>query len=69
MDFYLIVIGRGGYVAAIDPYFGARPLKRLIQHEVLNELSKEILAGNIPEGSTFRLDFFTEKGIVFRKDS
>lgn len=52
-----------------DPYFGARPLKRLIQHEVLNELSKEILAGNIPEGSTFRLDFFTEKGIVFRKDS
>ena len=52
-----------------DPYFGARPLKRLIQHEVLNELSKEILAGNIPEGSTFRLDFFQEKGIVFIKDS
>ncbi|WP_342226962.1 ATP-dependent Clp protease ATP-binding subunit [Candidatus Walczuchella endosymbiont of Icerya purchasi] len=52
-----------------DPYFGARPLKRIIQHEVLNELSKEILAGNIPEGSTFRLDFFQEKGIVFRKDS
>ncbi|AID37412.1 ATP-dependent chaperone ClpB [Candidatus Walczuchella monophlebidarum] len=52
-----------------DPYFGARPLKRLIQHEVLNELSKEILAGNIPEGSTLRLDFFPEKGIVFRKDS
>ncbi|YBU88606.1 MAG: ATP-dependent Clp protease ATP-binding subunit [Candidatus Walczuchella monophlebidarum] len=52
-----------------DPYFGARPLKRIIQHEVLNELSKEILAGNIPEGSTLRLDFFPEKGIIFRKDS
>ncbi|YBU88861.1 MAG: ATP-dependent Clp protease ATP-binding subunit [Candidatus Walczuchella monophlebidarum] len=52
-----------------DPYFGARPLKRIIQHEVLNELSKEILAGNIPEGSTLRLDFFQEKGIVFRKYS
>jgi ATP-dependent Clp protease ATP-binding subunit ClpB len=30
-----------------DPQFGARPLKRVMQREILNELSKEILAGNI----------------------
>jgi ATP-dependent Clp protease ATP-binding subunit ClpB len=29
-----------------DPAFGARPLKRVIQQEVLNKLSREILAGN-----------------------
>ena len=33
-----------------DPVFGARPLKRVIQQDVLNKLSKEILAGNINEG-------------------
>ena len=30
-----------------DPQFGARPLKRVIQHRIINELSKEILKGNI----------------------
>lgn len=34
-----------------DPQFGARPLKRVLQREVLNELSKEILAGNISKDS------------------
>ncbi|UII21410.1 ATP-dependent chaperone ClpB [Fulvivirga ligni] len=33
--------------AGFDPQFGARPLKRVIQREILNELSKEILAGKI----------------------
>lgn len=32
-----------------DPQFGARPLKRVLQREILNKLSKEILAGNISE--------------------
>jgi ATP-dependent Clp protease ATP-binding subunit ClpB len=36
-------LGRIGY----DPQFGARPLKRVLQRELLNRLSKEILAGNI----------------------
>ncbi len=30
-----------------DPQFGARPLKRVMQREILNELSKEIIAGKI----------------------
>ncbi len=35
-----------------DPEFGARPLKRVLQKRILNELSKEILAGKIGQGST-----------------
>lgn len=50
-----------------DPHFGARPLKRVIQHDVLNALSKEILKGNITDSSTVLLDYFKEQGIVFRK--
>ncbi len=49
-----------------DPVFGARPLKRVIQQEVLNKLSKEILAGNINDGDRITLDYFEETGLVFR---
>ncbi|MFT3917895.1 ATP-dependent chaperone ClpB [Cloacibacterium sp.] len=49
-----------------DPVFGARPLKRVLQHEVLNKLSKEILAGNVNEGDRITLDYFDESGLVFR---
>lgn len=35
-----------------DPQFGARPIKRMIQKEVLNALSKSILAGDIQIGTT-----------------
>ncbi|MEN8249844.1 MAG: ATP-dependent chaperone ClpB [Bacteroidota bacterium] len=40
------------YLAAVgfDPQFGARPLKRVMQREILNELSKEIIAGKIGVG-------------------
>ena len=41
-----------------DPQFGARPLKRVIQKRVLNELSKEILAGKIDKESKIKLDMF-----------
>jgi ATP-dependent Clp protease ATP-binding subunit ClpB len=44
-----------------DPQFGARPLKRVIQKRILNELSKEILAGNIDKDSKIRLDMFDHK--------
>ena len=48
-----------------DPQFGARPVKRVIQKEVLNELSKEILSGKITASSHILLDAFDDK-IVFR---
>ncbi|WP_297982582.1 ATP-dependent chaperone ClpB [uncultured Chryseobacterium sp.] len=50
-----------------DPAFGARPLKRVLQQEVLNKLSKEILAGNIEDNDRITLDYFDESGLVFRK--
>ncbi|SEG12838.1 ATP-dependent Clp protease ATP-binding subunit ClpB [Halpernia humi] len=49
-----------------DPSFGARPLKRVLQQEVLNKLSKEILAGKVNEGDRITLDYFEESGLVFR---
>lgn len=50
-------ISQRGY----DPQFGARPLKRVVQHDVLNELSKEILKGNIHDNSVVLIDYFPEK--------
>ncbi len=49
-----------------DASFGARPLKRVIQQEVLNKLSKEILAGTINDGDRITLDYFEESGLIFR---
>ena len=51
-----------------DPQFGARPVKRVIQRDVLNELSKEILAGKITTDSIILLDAFDGK-LVFRNQS
>ena len=48
-----------------DVSFGARPLKRVVQQEVLNRLSKEILAGKINDGDRITLDYFGENGLVF----
>ncbi len=48
-----------------DPQFGARPVKRVVQREVLNKLSKEILAGNISTDSIILLDEFND-ALVFR---
>lgn len=49
-----------------DPQFGARPIKRVIQKKVMNELSKEILAGTIDSEQPIVIDCF-ENEIVFRK--
>lgn len=49
-----------------DPVFGARPLKRVLQQEVLNKLSKEILSGKINDGDRVTLDYFEETGLFFR---
>ena len=51
-----------------QPEFGARPVKRVIQKEVLNQLSREILAGKITTDSIILLDAFDEK-LVFRNQS
>ena len=45
-------IGKEGY----DPEFGARPVRRVIQHVVLNELSKSILSGVVDRSSVITLD-------------
>lgn len=47
-----------------DPQFGARPLKRLIQTNLLNRISKEIVAGNIVPGRPLKIDA-TESGLIF----
>jgi len=59
-----------GYLAekGYDPQFGARPVKRVIQRDVLNQLSKEILAGKIKTESIILLDAFDGK-LVFRNQS
>lgn len=56
------------YLAGIgfDPQFGARPLKRTMQKEILNKLSKELLAGNIKPEQAILIDHFDEVGLVFR---
>lgn len=60
-DQALEYLAKKGY----DPQYGARPVKRVIQREVLNELSKEILAGKITTDSIILLDSFNDT-LVFR---
>lgn len=51
--------------AGFDPEFGARPVKRAIQHLLLNDLSRRILAGEVTNEKTILIDSFGE-GLVFR---
>ncbi|MEO2064434.1 MAG: ATP-dependent chaperone ClpB [Christiangramia sp.] len=51
-----------------DPSFGARPVKRVVQREVLNKLSKEILGGKINTDSIILLDEFDDE-LVFRNQA
>ena len=53
-------IARLGY----DPIYGARPLKRVIQQQLQNELARELLSGKFPEGSRVKVDF-VQDGFVF----
>ena len=55
-------LGEKGY----DPQFGARPVKRVIQKEVMNELSKYILSGNLDKSEPVVMDVFDGQ-VVFRK--
>lgn len=56
-------LGQLGY----DPIYGARPLKRVIQKRVLNELSKEILSGKVSSDSVIRLDVFDGKFVFLNQ--
>ncbi len=52
--------------AGFDPAFGARPLRRVIQREVVNELAKRILAGDFVPGDVVQVDY-RDGRIVFEK--
>ena len=60
----ILYLSEKGY----DPQYGARPIKRLIQKEVLNTLSKELLKGTIKNESIILLDSFDD-ALVFRNQS
>ncbi len=51
-----------------DPQFGARPLKRLIQKEMVNQLSRRILAGDIDKTKPVLVDVF-DNTVVFRNEA
>lgn len=62
-DYALDYLAEHGF----DPQFGARPLKRLIQKEIVNALSKKILAGNIDKTQPVLVDVF-DNTVVFRNE-
>jgi len=55
------------YLAEVgyDPHFGGRPVKRVIQKRVLNDLSKRILAGEVLKDQAILLDLDAEEHLVF----
>jgi ATP-dependent Clp protease ATP-binding subunit ClpB len=63
-DYAFDYLAENGY----DPQFGARPLKRLIQKEIVNQLSKKILAGNIDKSKPVLVDVF-DGVVVFRNEN
>jgi ATP-dependent Clp protease ATP-binding subunit ClpB len=62
-DYLVDYLAENGF----DPQFGARPLKRLIQKEIVNHLSKKILAGDIDKSQPVLVDVF-DGVVVFRND-
>ena len=62
-DYLLDFLAENGF----DPQFGARPLKRLIQKEIINGLSKKILAGEVDKSNPVLVDVF-DGVVVFRND-
>ncbi len=63
-DYALEFLAEQGF----DPQFGARPLKRLIQKEIVNQLSRRILAGDIDKSQPVLIDVF-DNTVVFRNDT
>ncbi|AGC78155.1 ATP-dependent Clp protease ATP-binding subunit ClpB [Nonlabens dokdonensis] len=58
------LLAKKGY----DPQYGARPVKRVIQREILNELSKQILSAQIVTDSIVLIDAFEDE-LVFRNET
>jgi ATP-dependent Clp protease ATP-binding subunit ClpB len=52
--------------AGYDPVYGARPVKRLMQKHILNQLSKDILAGRVDSKKAITVDYFDGDELVFR---
>jgi len=50
-------LGEVGY----EPQFGARPIKRLIQKEILNELSKQVISGKVNKGTSIKIDVIDDQ--------
>ena len=63
-DYALDYLAENGY----DVQFGARPLKRLIQKQIVNQLSKRILAGDIDKSKPVLVDVF-DGVVVFRNEA
>ena len=63
-EYTLDYLAENGY----DPQFGARPLKRLIQKEIVNRLSKRILSGDIDKSRPVLVDVF-DGTVVFRNEA
>jgi len=63
-DYLVDFLAENGY----DPQFGARPLKRLIQKEIVNQLSKRILAGDIDKSKPVLVDVF-DGTVAFRNET
>lgn len=49
-----------------DPVYGARPIKRVMQKKIINELSKQLLAGTINKEQTITVDYFGDDMLIFR---
>ncbi|HUZ61832.1 MAG TPA: ATP-dependent chaperone ClpB [Hanamia sp.] len=62
-DYALDYLAENGF----DPQFGARPLKRLIQKQIVNQLSKKLLSGNIDKTKPVLVDVF-DGTVVFRNE-
>ena len=60
-DEALVKLSEEGY----DPAFGARPLKRVLQRRILNELSKQILSGKIQKDAVIMMELNDEGEVVF----
>ena len=62
-EYAIEYLSKKGY----EPQYGARPIKRLVQKEILNGLSKELLEGKVKKGDNILIDSFNDN-IVFRKN-
>ncbi len=62
-DYAIEYLSKKGY----EPQFGARPIKRVIQKEILNSLSRKLISAEIKNGDEILIDSF-ENSIVFRKE-